>query len=233
MLNKQPPYIHPGHFAAMDSSVNQEEKKTLFDILDSKGPSYCNFGQELVQPPIPGHCHCSTMVKKVSIRTTVAVGKELHLSNDQDRITWRWTSNGEYSANSAQQIQHTGSSSWKAHAEGKDKFFARLLVQCKLLTEDRLSTRQLPCSPVCVLCNQRQETESRARDSNTSCPSLQFWQRGLGKNSSTASTGLIEVPDQEQRVMEWWQELAKLPRKTRHTKVVILIFNLWKSFFYR
>ena len=22
MLNKQPPYIHPGHFAAMDSSVN-------------------------------------------------------------------------------------------------------------------------------------------------------------------------------------------------------------------
>jgi len=45
--------------------------------------------------------------------------------------------------------------------------------------------------------------------------------------------GLIEVPDQEQEVMEWWQELAKLPRKTRHTKAVILIFNLWKSFFYR
>jgi hypothetical protein len=46
---------------------------------------------------------------------------------------------------------------WKAHAEGKLKFFAWLLVQAKILTADKLELRHWPCNPICSLCDQEAE----------------------------------------------------------------------------
>ncbi|PUZ49690.1 hypothetical protein GQ55_7G345400 [Panicum hallii var. hallii] len=55
---------------------------------------------------------------------------EVELSDTVDSITWRWKNDGEYSAKSAYEIQFAGSyrqfngtSTWKAQAEGKHKFF--------------------------------------------------------------------------------------------------------------
>ena len=52
--------------------------------------------------------------------------QQVQLSNQGDKIEWKWTANGEYSAKSAYLIQFRGShctfnakSIWKAHAEGK------------------------------------------------------------------------------------------------------------------
>jgi len=89
----------------------------------------------------------------------------VQLTAEPDQITWRWTTNGLYTAKSVYNIQFVGSYSdfngtsiWKAGSEGKHKFFAWLLVQCKLLTADKLMARNWPCNPICVLCNQTQET---------------------------------------------------------------------------
>ncbi|PUZ51607.1 hypothetical protein GQ55_6G201900 [Panicum hallii var. hallii] len=62
----------------------------------------------------------------------------VQLSDEPDKITWSWTADGEYTAKSAYNAQFMGSFSefsgtsiWKADSEGKHKFFAWLLVQCK------------------------------------------------------------------------------------------------------
>jgi hypothetical protein len=62
-----------------------------------------------------------------------------------DEISWRWTSNGAYTSKTAYLAQLKGTyctfdalSIWRAHAEGKHKFFAWLLVQTKILTDYKL-----------------------------------------------------------------------------------------------
>jgi hypothetical protein len=69
------------------------------------------------------------------------------------------------SAKSAYNIQLLGTqrifdgrSVWRAHAEGKHKFFAWLFVQGKILTADNLVRRNWPCNPICSLCDQELET---------------------------------------------------------------------------
>ena len=64
--------------------------------------------------------------------------QSVQLSDQQDQITWRWTSDGIYMTKSAYNAQFPGSFStfradnvWRADAEGKLKFFAWLLMQCK------------------------------------------------------------------------------------------------------
>jgi hypothetical protein len=91
--------------------------------------------------------------------------QDLQLNNQEDVIRWRWTADGRYIAKSAYAIQFAGSYSsfnsmaiWRAKAEGKHRFFGWLLVQCKLLTADKLLLRNLTCNPVCPLCVQDLET---------------------------------------------------------------------------
>jgi hypothetical protein len=62
-----------------------------------------------------------------------------------DTITWRWTPNGTYSANSAYRMQFIGCIQdnrsdffWKAKVENKCKFFDWLMVHRKILTADKL-----------------------------------------------------------------------------------------------
>ena len=89
---------------------------------------------------------------------------------------------GIYSVKSAYNLQFQGSYStfrsdtiWQAEAEGKHKFFAWLLVQCKILTADKLLARQWPCNPICSLCNIEQETAAHLI---LHCPfAQQVWER--------------------------------------------------------
>ncbi|WVZ83433.1 hypothetical protein U9M48_030579, partial [Paspalum notatum var. saurae] len=66
----------------------------------------------------------------------------VQLSDQPDRIRWKLMANAV----------------WKAHAEGKHKFFMWLLIQANILTADKLALRNWLCNPVCVLCDQQQET---------------------------------------------------------------------------
>ena len=91
----------------------------------------------------------------------------MQVSNTPDSIAWKWTADGVYTAKSAYEAQFLGSYSpfrgefiWQAEAEGKQRFFAWLLVQSKILTADDLVARQWPCNPICSLCSQEQETSS-------------------------------------------------------------------------
>lgn len=68
------------------------------------------------------------MASFVELRDLV---QAVQLSDGQDTISWRWTSDGAYTAKSAYNAQFLGSYSnfrglsvWQAEAEGKHKFFA-------------------------------------------------------------------------------------------------------------
>ncbi|PVH64828.1 hypothetical protein PAHAL_2G364400 [Panicum hallii] len=67
--------------------------------------------------------------------------QNVQLTDEQDRNTWRWTTDGIYTAKSAYNAQFHGSFNtfgeediWRAEAEGNHKFFAWLLIQCRQVT---------------------------------------------------------------------------------------------------
>ena len=121
----------------------------------------------------------------------------VQFSEATDEISWKWTANGRYSSKSAYEIQFVGSYSsfnsqaiWKAKAEGKHRFFSWLLVQGKIQTADNLLAKGVECNPVCVLCDQENET-ARHLCLNY-CYAKEVWTKEC--------TGLpFTVPDQEER----------------------------------
>jgi hypothetical protein len=146
------------------------------------------------------------------------------LTEQEDEIKWRWTSNGVYSAKSAYQAQFHGSyntfdnkSIWSAKVEDKHHFFAWLLIQCKILTADKLTARNWPCSPQCPLCAQEPET---AEHLTLHC----VFTREVWVLVSSWTQGLVKVPRQDLGLEEWWnQPLQGLPKKVKQSLASILI----------
>lgn len=73
---------------------------------------------------------------------------EIRLSEVKDKIAWRWTATGDYSASSVHDIQFFGSFPqlqasmiWQVKTEPR-----------KALTADNLMKKNWPCNPDCALC---------------------------------------------------------------------------------
>lgn len=71
--------------------------------------------------------------------------------NIEDDIRWRWTTDGQYTTQSAYHTQFTGrlkkpvfAPIWKARAEPKCRIFAWILPQHKILTTNNLAKRGWP-----------------------------------------------------------------------------------------
>jgi hypothetical protein len=86
---------------------------------------------------------------------------------------------------------------WKAHAEGKHKFFSWLLVQSKILTADKLAARNWPCNPVCALCDQD------LQDAAHLCLHCVFT-REVWAQMCLWTGGVIKVPEASVGLEEWW-----------------------------
>jgi hypothetical protein len=87
--------------------------------------------------------------------------------NVPDSISWKFTNDGSYSSKTAYKMQFLGrpisplpSEVWKPWAPPKCKFFAWLIIQNRVWTEDMLQKRGWPNYGSCKLCNQVQETAS-------------------------------------------------------------------------
>jgi hypothetical protein len=138
------------------------------------------------------------------------------LSGQQDTIRWKWMADGCYSSRSAYQAQFIetycsfdSKSIWSAKVEDKHWFFAWLLIQCKLLTVDRLATRSCPCNPVCQLCEQELETMEH----------IGLWcvfAQEVWFLLSQWTNDVVRVPARELTMAHWWnQSLRGLPKKLK------------------
>ena len=158
----------------------------------------------------------------------------VQLNEQEDCIRWIWTENGVYSSKSAYLAQFKGSYSafkaksiWKAHAEGKHKFFVWLLIQAKILTADKLSQRNWPCNPVCVLCDQEPET---AIHLCLKCPfALEVWEL-----VRSWTNNLIIPPSSDiQSFDSWWavvlQNKSKEDQLTVSGLLMYFTWNIWKE----
>ena len=91
--------------------------------------------------------------------------QEVQLLPQPDRIAWRWTPSGTYTAASAYKCQFLGAHPpfdtdkiWKANAEAKCRFFAWLVAHGKIRTAENLALRGWPHDPICKLCHIHPET---------------------------------------------------------------------------
>jgi hypothetical protein len=82
-----------------------------------------------------------------------------------DVVTWRWSSDGQFSASSAYAAFFAGlvraplsGEIWRSRAPFSCKFFAWLASKDRCWTADRLLRRGLPAPPACPLCDQEPES---------------------------------------------------------------------------
>ena len=159
--------------------------------------------------------------------------QEVQLTAVEDEIIWKFTADGQYTAESAYKVQFRGSYCsfnsqrvWRAHVEPKHKFFTWLLVQEKILAADRMQQRQWPCDPLCQLCRQQPETATHLC---LQCPFAQHvWEHVQAWTSSH-----VKKPSDTMRMEEWWTQEVQLPTKEeRRTCAAInmyTVWNLWKE----
>lgn len=130
-----------------------------------------------------------------------------------DQITWRFASNGQYSAKSAYRIQFEGAVGtnfeniiWNAWAPPKCKFYSWLIIQNRVWTADRLQARQWPNQLLCPLCRSVPETVihllAHCRLSKRIWSSIEAWLQ------FDEWTNFLTVHD-------WWSFLLTIPSSSR------------------
>ena len=151
----------------------------------------------------------------------------VHLTEDADKITWKFTNNGKYSSSSAYKMQflgHTQSTMpalvWKPWAPPKYKIFSWLIIQNRVWTADRLQRRGWPNCGLCKLCNHVPETAAhllfQCRFTKRIWSSLKGW-LGLHDFDMSAWQTL-------QNVKDWW--CAAIHKRGPHRKALASIAML-------
>lgn len=158
--------------------------------------------------------------------------QDVQLGQSEDEIMWSWTANGAYSAKSAYKVQFRGSyctyncsAIWKAKAEGKHRVFAWLLIQNKILTADDLMIRNLPCNPICTLCDQAKETAGHL------CLHC-VYAREVWDHVSRWTNGLVSVPASFKGLDHRWGFLFETDTegaKASGSCFIYIAWNLWKE----
>jgi hypothetical protein len=146
----------------------------------------------------------STTVEMAEFVSLWTLLQDVQLTQDSDQITWHWTTSGAYTSKSAYRVQFLGSFNtfdskaiWQAKVEGKHNFFGWLLIQCKILTTDKLAVRNWPCNPLCLLCDQVQETAEHL------CSHCVFVQE-LWLLVSEWTRSQVKMPRPGHSLQDWW-----------------------------
>jgi hypothetical protein len=89
----------------------------------------------------------------------------VQLSDQRDKIVWKWTLDGKFTVALAYDCQFKGSFSpfqtmpvWKATAETKCNFFSWLALNDRVLTADNMLKRNCHCNTFCSFCLCAQES---------------------------------------------------------------------------
>jgi hypothetical protein len=152
----------------------------------------------------------------------------VQLSVEHDRMVWRWTTDGRYSARSCYDTLFQGAITsgswrlnWKSWAPPRVKFFIWLACMDRCWTGERLARRGLPHAPTCPLCDQAVETMAHLL---TGCSfSRMVWFEVLSWIRSTSGPPTVEGD-----FAEWWSLAVRTaPRQLRKGTSSIIMLTAW------
>jgi hypothetical protein len=120
-------------------------------------------------------------------------------------LDWRW----EVLWKTAYQAQFLGSYStfdnkaiWKSKVEDKHRFFAWLLVQCKLMTTDNLRAENSLCNPICSPYDQVKETTEHM------CLCCVYAQE-VWLLVANWTEGQVKLPSSGFSMQDWWNTFSE------------------------
>lgn len=146
-----------------------------------------------------------------------------------DTVTWRWTSDGVYSATSAYAMQFEGSSRclfhkliWNTEAPLKCRIFAWLAILGKCHTADCLMKKGWPHNSACVLCLSEPETALHLLGT---CPvTIKIWKRLISVTGLPSS--LAPSPTMTS-LQDWLQNTKQAQPKTTRKHWASLVHLAW------
>jgi hypothetical protein len=124
----------------------------------------------------------------------------IQLTDQPEKVIWRWTLDGVYSAMSAYRMLHAGSTPflvhkliWKTWAPLRIKIFLWLAFKRRHRTGDRRRRHGLEARELCYLCDQGEETIDHILDS---CPvTREIWYYALHALGCQASATTNSADD--------------------------------------
>lgn len=151
----------------------------------------------------------------------------------QDRIRWRWSADGVYSASSAYNAMFFGSTRplgarqlWKTKAPPKVKHFFWLAMHGRCWTAERRYRHGLQDSDSCALCDQCSESLDHLL---LGCVySRELWSAVLGKLNLHHL-----IQDQQDCIFVWWLQARKsVPKVARagfDSLFLLIGWSIWKE----
>ncbi|CAL4911193.1 unnamed protein product [Urochloa decumbens] len=166
---------------------------------------------------------------EVALRQFVTLWNQvapIQLSQQPDNITWRFSPDGEYTAQSAYKVQFIGSireprwkKIWKVKVEQKCRFFIWLLLQLRLPTADRILRRGGQANPVCQLCHTTPESTLHMMDQCSY--STAVWQK-------MAQWTQFQLPQGNSMTMRaWWNRLVRAGAQPNAQHLQVIIYTAW------
>ncbi|GJN03220.1 hypothetical protein PR202_ga20639 [Eleusine coracana subsp. coracana] len=115
---------------------------------------------------------------------------------------------------------------WKSWAPGKCRFFLWLAAHNRCWTADRLAKRNLPHPPLCVLCDQEEETIDHIL---ISCVfARQFWFIFLQR----VGLGFLAPQPSDSNFQDWWRWASSLVcasiKKGLNSHIISGAWSLWR-----
>ena len=156
----------------------------------------------------------------------------MSLTHEPDRLRWRWTSSGTYTAQSCYAATFHGSTrcpswklTWKSWAPLRVRFFHWLANQDRCWTATHLARHGLPHHRRCLLCDQAPETIQHLL---LAWPfSRQIWHAILDWTRIP-----LQPPNSEPTLMDWWQKTKRQTphalRKGLQSIAMLIPWMIWK-----
>lgn len=158
--------------------------------------------------------------------------RHIDLSDEPDKLKWRWTPSATYSASSCYKSIFIGACedphwklTWRPCAPLRVKFFLWLVMHDRCWTAERLARHSLPHDATCALCGQEPENMHHLL---AGCSfSGQTWHKILSWVRAT-----VDIPSPDTPFHTWWttscnQTTASM-RKGLSSLIILTAWWLWK-----
>jgi hypothetical protein len=177
---------------------------------------------------INGGLSVTEVIEYLHLWTTL---NSYELTDAPDRLVWRWTEDGRYTAKSAYSMMHVGSIKmcghklvWKTWAPLRIKIFLWLALRRRHWTGDRRRRHGLDAQASCYLCDQAEESIDHII---IECPlARELWFHILHSLGQ-------QLPQAQPTTLKWWRQLRStfsgIRKPGADSLFALVSWTIWKE----